>query len=125
MTNANHIKIISVRLRRDVLNIFSRRSRLSIYFLNEQNKEKCLELRTVKNEEDIVRYLILPKRHFGTSVERNKFRRRVLEIFKKLPLPGGFDYAFVAYPSIKQFSFEELKLIIIKILRKQGFLQDV
>lgn len=62
------------------------------------------------------RLLVVPARHFGTSVERNKARRRAKEIFRNHPKrhPFGSEYdsskdiALIMYPG-KVSSFSVLE----------------
>lgn len=46
------------------------------------------------------RVIVIPVRHFGNSVERNRIRRQIKEIWRieKPKFRTGFDFAFVVYP---------------------------
>ena len=53
------------------------------------------------------RVIVIPVRHFGNSVERNRIRRQIKEIWRteKPRFRTGFDFAFVVYPG-KVFDHE-------------------
>lgn len=46
------------------------------------------------------RIIVIPVRHFGNAVERNRIRRQVKEVWRieKSLFQLGFDFAFVVYP---------------------------
>ncbi len=46
------------------------------------------------------RIVVIPVRHYGTSVQRNRIRRQIKEIWRleKNRFAPGFDFAFVVYP---------------------------
>lgn len=62
------------------------------------------------------RILVIPAKHFGSSVERNKVRRRAKEIFRNHPKRHSFgssydkskDIALIVYPG-KVSTFAELE----------------
>lgn len=59
------------------------------------------------NGRSVDRVVVIPVRHYGNSVQRNRIKRQVKEIWRleKPHFRSGFDFAFVVYPG-KAFDHE-------------------
>ena len=59
-------------------------------------------------------------RKVGTSVKRNKVRRRLKEVFRSsaIELPDDLDFVISARPAAVEASFEELNEEFLRSLRK-------
>ena len=74
------------------------------------------------------RIIVIPVRHFGTNVERNKVRRRVKEIFRTWndrliegSSDSGLDIVLVVYPGkVSDFSLLEANMnsLLVRLKRK-------
>ena len=52
------------------------------------------------NNLDWNRVIVIPVRHYGNSVQRNRIRRQIKEIWRnaKNTMCFGYDFAFIVYP---------------------------
>ncbi|MDD3822326.1 MAG: ribonuclease P protein component [Sphaerochaetaceae bacterium] len=59
-----------------------------------------VRLMVAPNGRSVDRIVVIPVRHYGNSVERNRIRRQIKEIWRneKPSFRPGFDFAFVVYP---------------------------
>jgi len=73
------------------------------------------------NEKEVDRVVVIPVRHYGNSVQRNRIRRQVKEIWrleKERFLPG-FDFAFVVYPG-KALGHDQHKQQLTELFKQAG-----
>lgn len=80
-----------------------------------------LKLIAAPNQIGMSRVIVIPVRHYGNSVQRNRIRRQIKEIWRceKERLVSGYDYAFVVYPG-KAFDYEILKRLMVSLCEKAG-----
>ncbi|WP_422479851.1 ribonuclease P protein component [Pleomorphochaeta sp. DL1XJH-081] len=59
-----------------------------------------VRLLVAPNSLGVNRIIVIPVRHYGNAVERNRIRRQIKEIWRneKPEFQSGFDFAFVVYP---------------------------
>ncbi|MDD3902236.1 MAG: ribonuclease P protein component [Sphaerochaeta sp.] len=59
-----------------------------------------LKLLVSQNQLDLDRIVVIPVRHYGNSVQRNRIRRQIKEIWRneKHRMIPGYDFAFIVYP---------------------------
>ena len=78
-----------------------------IFRLGKSYSGQGMRLISLDNSLDFDRLIVIPKKHFGTAVERNKARRRAKEIFRcyekrinsEEPMEDkGKDYILLLYP---------------------------
>lgn len=63
---------------------------------------------------DFGRILIVASRKVGNAPERNLIRRRIKSIFYEEKLfEGNFDWAVIAQKKLTEFSFDQLKTLIL------------
>ncbi|MHC1691639.1 MAG: ribonuclease P protein component [Sphaerochaetaceae bacterium] len=83
------------------LEIVKKKPEIDRVFLNGR-KFSCQGVKMIvsRNDQEIDRIVVIPVRHFGTSVQRNRIRRQIKEIWRleKHRFITGFDFAFVVYP---------------------------
>ncbi len=84
---------------------------------------KGMRLLAIGNEFSFDRFIIIPAKHYGNAVERNKLRRRAKEIFRTYPKrkmksalaasgSAGLDIVLVVYPGkVLDFSLLESRFI--------------
>lgn len=78
---------------------------------------KGMRLIAIRNDLSFDRFIVIPAKHYGNAVERNKVRRRAKEIFRLYPgrklmtaadETNGLDIVLVVYPGkIPGFSLLE------------------
>ena len=75
-------------------------------------------VRFVPNGRDHDRYGISTGRRLGGAVQRNRVRRRVREILRRLPNESGhgWDILVVARPPAVEASFDELRAALERLL---------
>lgn len=78
-----------------------------------------LKILCALNGLELSRIAVIPVHGYGNSVQRNRIRRRIKEVFRleKDKLKKGFDFAFVVYPG-KIFDFGTLTQQIQSLLSK-------
>lgn len=86
-----------------------------------------MRLIVVSNNLNYDRFIVIPARHYGRAVDRNKIRRQVKEIWRNYPkrlllsmhsqASDGHDYAIIVYPG-KVFSYSLLESTIYSLLDK-------
>ncbi len=89
-------------------------------------KEDFLVLKVIKNKEKKIRFgFIVSKKISLKAVVRNKVKRRLRESVKpKIELlKKGVDIVIISLPGIREKSFKEIEKIIIKLLKRTGFLE--
>ncbi|MDT3359298.1 MAG: ribonuclease P protein component [Spirochaetota bacterium] len=59
-----------------------------------------LKLIVSQNQLDVDRIVVIPVRHYGSAVQRNRIRRQIKEIWRneKPRMIPGYDFAFIVYP---------------------------
>lgn len=59
-----------------------------------------MKLVVSNNDLDLNRIIVIPVRHYGNSVQRNRIRRQIKEIWRnaKPTMRSGYDFAFIVYP---------------------------
>lgn len=84
---------------------------------------KGMKLIVRKNELPFSRIIVIPVKHYGTAVERNKVRRRIKEIWRcsKEQLVSGYDFAFVMYPG-NAYDHFQLTQLFQTLCQKAGVL---
>lgn len=65
--------------------------------------------------------VVIPVRHYGTSVQRNRVRRQIKEIWRleKIKFAIGFDVAFVVYRG-KAVEHARQQQKLIKLFQEAG-----
>lgn len=73
------------------------------------------------NGQDVDRVIVIPVRNYGNSVERNRIRRQIKEIWRteKPRFRTGFDFAFVVYPG-KVFDHETQRKQLTSLFLQAG-----
>jgi ribonuclease P protein component len=71
---------------------------------------------------DISRYGITVSRHIGKAVVRNKIKRRIREILRRITLPPGFDIVIIARTAAAGADYSEMKKTTEEILFRAGLL---
>ncbi len=73
------------------------------------------------NDREVDRLVVIPVRHYGNSVQRNRIRRQIKEIWRleKDRFTSGFDFAFVVYPG-KALGHEQQKKQLTELFKQAG-----
>lgn len=84
---------------------------------------KGMKLIVLKNDLAFSRIIVIPVRHFGNSVQRNRIRRQVKEIWRtaKDQLVSGYDFAFVMYPG-NAYDHSQLTQQLMALCNRAGVL---
>lgn len=82
---------------------------------------KGVKLIVWKNDLGWSRIIVIPVRHYGDAVQRNKIRRQIKEIWRtsKERLVSGYDFAFVVYPG-NAYDFTTLTQQLLTLCDKAG-----
>ena len=80
-----------------------------------------LKLIVCQNSLDVSRIIVIPVRHYGNSVQRNRIRRQIKEIWRteKHAMIPGYDVAFLVYPG-KSTDHATQRTQIVTLCQKAG-----
>ncbi|MDD4358411.1 MAG: ribonuclease P protein component [Candidatus Pacebacteria bacterium] len=82
-------------------------------------RSDSLFLKILENDKEKTRIgIVISKKVSKKAVERNKIKRRIREIVRKMDFCKGFDIIVVAYPNAKEKDFEGIKQEIIYLFKK-------
>ena len=84
---------------------------------------KELVIRILPNGLDISRYGITVSRRVGKAVARNRIKRRLREILRKLTLEPGFDIVIIARADAARAGYAEIKKSTEALLAGAGLLR--
>ncbi|NCB00867.1 MAG: ribonuclease P protein component [Spirochaetia bacterium] len=78
-----------------------------------------IKLRLAKNQLDVNRIIVIPVKHYGNAVQRNRIRRQIKEVWRleKNNFISGFDFAFVVYPRMA-VSHEQQKKQLTRLFKE-------
>ncbi len=105
-----------IRLQADIDNVFKAGKRFSL---------SCFKLYVADNNLPYSRIIVIPARHYGNYVQRNRIRRQMKEIWRinQERISRGRDFAVVIYPAKDRIlSYEDREKTFIDLLRTSGSL---
>ncbi len=75
-----------------------------------------VRLRIARNNLNLNRIIVIPIKRYGNSVQRNRIRRQLKEIWRleKENFVSGFDFAFIVYPGMA-VSHEQQKQLLNRL----------
>jgi ribonuclease P protein component len=94
----------------------------AVYHNGKYQAGKELVFRILPNGLDISRYGIVVSRNVGKAVVRNKVKRRLREILRKITLRPGFDVVVIARASASEAKYSEMKKTAEDISLRAGLL---
>jgi ribonuclease P protein component len=77
-------------------------------------------VRALPNGLDLTRYGFAVGRRVGKAVVRNRVKRRLREILRKVPLSPGWDIIFIARNPAAQADYKRLEKSVATLLVKAG-----
>ena len=81
-------------------------------------------MKTLPNELDISRYGFSVSRRVGTSVVRNRVKRRFREILRRMPLQPGWDIIFIARSPAAKANYTNLEKLVKSLLLRAGVIRE-
>jgi ribonuclease P protein component len=82
-------------------------------------------LRAVPNALPYARFgFVVGRRVAANAVDRNRVRRRLREIVRRLPVRGGWDQLLIARKPIVGADFETIRAVVVELERRLGLLSD-
>jgi ribonuclease P protein component len=95
--------------------IIKKQSEINRAFKTGRKKSRHgLKLIVCPNELEFSRIIVIPVKHYGNAVQRNRIRRQLKEIWRceKAQFVSGYDFAFLVYPGkTVEYSQQKKKLI--------------
>ena len=87
-----------------------------IFKAGKRQSLSCFKVLATDNSLPYSRMVIIPVKHYGNSVQRNRIRRQVKEIWRtnQEKIPVGFDYAVVVYPE-ERITYREKEEALLKL----------
>ena len=98
----------------------------NIFISGTSYSSSGVKLRIAKNQLGLNRIIVIPVKHYGNAVQRNRIRRQIKEIWRleKNDFISGFDFAFVVYPR-KAVSHEQQKEQLTRLFKQAHlYVQD-
>jgi len=97
----------------------------SVFVDGRRYYTSCFKIIIAPGKKEFSRLLVIPIKHYGNAVHRNKIRRQVKEIWRNLKtnITVPTDFVFIVYPK-KVFTYEEMENSIISLLSKQNILRN-
>lgn len=108
------------------LEILKKKSEIDNAFkLGKSASRRGIKLIVAPNQLNYNRIIVIPIKHYGNSVERNRIRRRIKEIWRKEKekFISGNDFIFLVYPG-KVFESKILEKTILDLCYEQGIYLD-
>ena len=105
-----------IRLKADIDNVFKAGKRYT---------SSCFTLLVADNSLSYSRIIVIPVKHYGNSVQRNRIRRQVKEIWRvnQESFSKGHDFAVGVRPmKEKNLTFREKETLLLELFRKSGTL---
>ena len=82
-------------------------------------KADSLFLKILENDKNFVRIgIVVSKKVSKKAVQRNKIKRRIREVLRKIDFKPGFDIILVAYPNIKDKKFDQIEEEVNYLFKK-------
>ncbi len=96
----------------------------SLFKAGKKYSSSCFKLLVRENSLPYSRLIVIPVRHFGNSVRRNKIRRQIKEIWRlnQEKILPGLDCAFIVYTD-SDLSYIKKEEILIDLLNRSGSLR--
>ena len=94
----------------------------AVYHSGNYRVGKELVVRILPNGLGVSRYGITVSRHVGKAVVRNRIKRRLREILRKVNLQPGLDFVIIARASAAQADYSKMKKTTEDILFRAGLL---
>lgn len=94
-----------------------------VFLSGKESGVSGLKIKAIKNNFVFTRVLVTFVKKYGKSVDRNRAKRIVKEVYRQIKdtiLPG-YDLAFILFPGA--FSFQDRYSQISAVLNKAGLLQ--
>lgn len=103
-----------IRLKTDIDNVFKAGKKYNLF---------CFKLYVKDNGQPYCRFIVIPVKHYGNSVQRNKIRRQIKEIWRQNQnrIRRGLDCVFVVYQN--ELSYNEKQKAVLSLLDKSGSLK--
>lgn len=87
-------------------------------------KGRLLSIRFIPNSLGISRYGFIVGKRVGKAVVRNRVKRLLREISRKIPLKQGWDIVFFTNPKSAAAGYDELKELTLSLLSKAQLLME-
>lgn len=81
-------------------------------------------INVLSNGLKISRYGLVTSKKVGGAVVRNRVKRRLREIVKRLPVQAGWDIVLVARPAIAEAEYQDIKDKLRELLAKTKILAE-
>ena len=79
---------------------------------------KVLVMKVLPNGLDYSRYGFSLSRYVGGAVVRNRIKRILREILRRIPLQGGWDIVFVVRPAAVGVDYIGLEGVVLRLLSR-------
>ena len=93
-----------------------------VFEISESIKISCIRLLYCRNENTWNRIAVVLRKGYGNSVERNRARRVIKEIYRQMKdhLPYGYDFIFLLTDKINDYKTADM--ILVSLFKKAGLL---
>ncbi|MCL2480662.1 MAG: ribonuclease P protein component [Spirochaetaceae bacterium] len=93
-----------------------------VFEISESIKISCIRLLYCKSKNTWNRIAVVLRKGYGNSVERNRARRVIKEIYRQIKnnLPCGYDFIFLLTDKITDYKSADM--IMVSLFKKAGLL---
>ncbi len=95
-----------------------------VYRQGASRLNNLMIVRALPNNLSYSRYGVTVSKRVGKAVRRNKIKRRLREIIRRLPLRPGWDVVLIARPPAGEASFAGVSEAVAGLLSRLGLLSD-
>jgi ribonuclease P protein component len=85
---------------------------------------KLVVMKTLPNELEISRYGFSVSRRVGASVVRNRVKRLLREILRRMPLQPGWDIIFIARSPAAKANYVDLETLVKSLLIRANVISE-
>ena len=116
VTKKRNIKIEHLKKREDITRLI---------FSSRRNEYGFLSVRYCKNYGQTSRFLFIPQKKFGTSIQRNRIRRRLNEICRTNldKIKCGYDIGIYVKRDAIELPYTQLCENVLNLLKNNGLLE--
>ena len=95
----------------------------TVYAEGSRRSCELLVMRALPNGLDQSRYGLSISKRVGGAVVRNKAKRRLREILRRVPMKPGWDVVFIARPQAATADFASLRSAVESLLSRERLLE--
>jgi ribonuclease P protein component len=85
---------------------------------------RFLVMKTLANNMDYSRYGFVVSKRVGNAVVRNRTKRLLREIMRRINIKSGCDIIFITRPGISDAGYNDLKSMVVRLMSQAGLITE-